>query len=60
MHFMQPESTTIPKRATSSCTRTLLVQVAVQWPQVSHASVTRMRPAATRSVRPNTAPYGHP
>jgi hypothetical protein len=43
MHFMQPGSTTIPYFATSACTRTLLVQVAVQWPQPSHASVTRIR-----------------
>ena len=32
MHFMHPGSTTMPKRLTSSCTSTLDVHVAVQWP----------------------------
>ena len=35
---------------------TLLVQVAVQWPQPSQASVTRMRPGAARSRAPKSAP----
>ena len=53
---MQPGSTTCPKVATSSWTRTLLVQTAVQWPQPSHASETRMRPGERRSAIPNSAP----
>ena len=60
MHFMQPGSTTMPKSRTSSCTRTLLVQTAVQWPQCSQASVTRMRPVATSSSGAKKPPYGHP
>jgi len=46
---MQPGSTTIPNFATSSWTRTLLVQTAVQWPQCSQSSFTRMRSGDTRS-----------
>ena len=49
MHFMHPGSTTIPYAATSSCTRTFDVHTAVQWPQCSQASVTRIRAGATSS-----------
>ena len=55
-HFMQPESTTMPWLATSSCTRTFEVQTAVQWPHPEQASVTRMRPGASRSAAPKMAP----
>ena len=48
-HFMQPGSTTIPNSRTSSCTRTFEVQTAVQCPQPSQASLTRIRPGARES-----------
>ncbi len=56
MHFMQPGSTTIRCVATSSWTRTFEVQTAVQWPQPEQASVTRIRPGASRSAAPKIAP----
>jgi hypothetical protein len=56
MHFMQPASTTMPNSRTSWCTRTSLVQTAVQWPQPEQASLTRMRPGAKASAAPNRAP----
>ena len=58
IHFIQPESTTIPYFATSAWTSTFDVQVAVQWPHWLHASVTRMRPGATLSARLKNPPYG--
>src|SRR5262245_40884809 len=59
-HFMQPGSTTMPYSRTSSCTRTFEVHTAVQWPQPSQASVTRMRAGAKRSSGRKNPPYGHP
>ena len=53
---MQPGSTSWPCLATSSCTRTLLVQTDVQWPHASHASVTLMRTGAKRSAIAKKAP----
>src|SRR5690348_6193746 len=58
MHFMQPGSTTIPYAFTSACTSTFEVQAAVQCPHCSQASVTRMRPGATRSATAKKPPYG--
>src|SRR4029453_4838393 len=60
MHFMHPGSTTIPKSRTSSWTRTLEVHTAVQWPQCSQASVTRMRPGEILSMGAKKPPYGQP
>src|SRR5262249_28063766 len=60
MHFMHPGSTTMPYSRTSSCTRTLDVHTAVQWPQPSQASVTRILPGASLSSVAKKPPYGQP
>src|SRR5690349_21999343 len=59
-HFMQPGSTTMPYSRTSRDTLTFDVHEAVQCPQPSHASVTRMESGATWSATPKMPPYGQP